>query len=805
MNAATSVKQDIFELVLDFYRKPSDFPDLLDCLKPLPEGITDLLELTAGEVEARSKILSRAAASEAPSELVDATSYFSEQVLFAPGGDHYRVLGLNHDSSIDDIREHYELLVRLFYQDKENNSIQSNETDFSRLNRAYSVLRDEKKRAKYNQSLKTQGRLQQLKKEDSNSGENIPRITTTNVQLIDTYVSTPEKADVSRPDESVFVEDSDNKPDRIEPGRAEHNATKTPYINVAGSLPKILIVDDSATVRAGLSLTLNKEFECITAKNGEKAWKKLQQMNDILLILTDLDMPELNGYDLIKRIRQSNDERIKTLPVIVVTGTENIDIKQKALNAGADDFLAKSTDFIEVLTRIRVHYHLVKTKQQLNESRMKPAPQIVLNPRFDTGPGNNYGPKKITYPRTINGATDYLEHKKGLKNIITIGAFGLVAVVLVALLYLTQIKPAGETNTAIKDEISDTDPSLPEPASKISRVDVENAISMNDVQKINKDGTSSLPDNTPVDKNIANKEVNTITKKLAIPEIKQEIKKPKPVVSQETPLKRVTQKADKEEEFKVTSATTTKIKPQINKPVSKFESPTISELILKEEKEANKRIAVTPATEKKKAVTADNRSFRNPVSENSVSKNFVSENREPNRLSTAVLPSRDSTSFDNKSPDRSATPFAPVTPATSVPKSTVAFADPAASLIARPRISQRELALLIFRFIRSYEDGNLFQFMRLFSENAKTEDNSTRLSIEADYKDLFSKSAARRFILGDLDWKYNNDVAEGNGFFEVKIWPKGGDQFKTFTGEVTITVLKTEAEGLVITGLFHNF
>ncbi len=95
--------------------------------------------------------------------------------------------------------------------------------------------------------------------------------------------------------------------------------------------------------------------------------------------------------------------------------------------------------------------------------------------------------------------------------------------------------------------------------------------------------------------------------------------------------------------------------------------------------------------------------------------------------------------------------------------------------------------------------------MRLFSENAKTEDNSTRLSIEADYKDLFSKSAARRFILGDLDWKYNNDVAEGNGFFEVKIWPKGGDQFKTFTGEVTITVLKTEAEGLVITGLFHNF
>lgn len=739
MNAATSIKQDIFELVLDFYRKPSDFPDLLDSLKPLPEGITDLLELTAGEVEARSKILSRAAASEAPSELVDATSYFTEQVLFAPGGDHYRVLGLNHHSSVDDIREHYELLVRLFYQDKENNSIQSNETDFSRLNRAYSVLRDKKKRAEYNRSLKTQGRLQQFEEEDSNSGKNISQTTATNVKLIDTYVSTPKKTGLSHSDESIFVED--NALDRIEPVRAEHSVTKTPYISVAGSsLPKILIVDDSATVQAGLSLTLNKEFECITAKNGEKAWKKLQQINDILLILTDLDMPELNGYDLIKRIRQSHDERIKTLPVIVVTGTENIEIKQKAINAGADDFLAKSTDFIEVLTRVRVHYHLVKTKQQLNESRMKPAPQRVFNPRFDTGPDNNYGPKKIAYP-PINGATNYLEHKKGLKNTITIGIFGLVALVLVSLLYFTQIKPAGETKIVNKGEIRDTDASLLEPTSKISRSDV----AMNDVQNVNKD-EASVRDNTAVDNKITKKDV-TITKKLAIPEVKQGINKPKSADLLETPLKRVTQKVDKVEKFKV--------------------APTITELILKEEREANKRVPVTPVTEKKKVVTTE----------------------------ITAEPS-----------DDSAAPFAPLTPAISVPpKSTVAFANPAESLITRPKISQRELALLIFRFIRSYEDGNLFQFMRLFSEYAKTEDNSNRLSIEADYKDLFRKSAARRFILGDLDWKYNNAVAEGNGFFEVKIWPKGGNQFKTFTGEVTITVLKTEAEGLLITGLYHSF
>ena len=300
MKAALPVKQDIFELVLDFYRSPSDYPELLDSLKPLPEGITDLLELTAGEVEARLKILSRAAASEAPSELIDAASYFSEQVLFAPGGDHYRILGLNHDVSLDDIREHYELIVRLFYQDKEDNSIQSNEADFSRLNRAYSILRDDEKRAEYDRTLEKQGRLKRSvrPKEDANEVESIQQATkpenkpekpekpdnkpekpsAAKVRSIDSYIPAPEKTNFS---ESAFVENE-------KPVKPTH--VSSTIIN--SRLPKILIVDDSATVRAGLSLTLNKGFECITAKDGEKAWKKLQQMDDILLVLTDLDMPD---------------------------------------------------------------------------------------------------------------------------------------------------------------------------------------------------------------------------------------------------------------------------------------------------------------------------------------------------------------------------------------------------------------------------------------------------------------------------------------------------------------------------------
>jgi len=708
MNSAIPVKQDIFELVLDFYRKPSNYPDLLDSLKPLPAGITDLLELTVGEVEARSKILTRAAADEAPSELVDATSYFSEQVLFAPGGDHYRVLGLNHNTNVDNIREHYDLLARLFHQDKDKEAAES---DFSRLKRAYGILRDSKKRVEYDRSLETQGRLQQpVKQEESAYVATTP--ATTNVQPIksDLAKSKPTK-------KATQTEKNDSK--RLSQRFTEkHSATNS------GSLPKILIIDDSATVRAGLSLTLNKEFDCITAKNGEKAWKKLQQMNDIVLVLTDLDMPELNGYDFISRIRSHEDEHIKTLPVIVVTGTEDIDAKQKAINTGADDFLAKSTDYIEVLTRVRVHYRLVETRQQLLASKMQVQSQSAATTNKKSGLDTGFdASERSSYSRTVDSAIEYAEEKTGLKNIITIGSFGIVAVVLISLLYFTQIQPENEND------------SLAEPKNKISQSDNlgqtaerENAFAGTFADK----KTAEI-----VAKPKALKQSSTPK-----PKQKQEIKKSKPVVTQLS-----TQKS------------------KAPAPVTAVKSPTIAELILQEEKRVQQRKAAS-------SVESKSISAQLPITKNVPS---------VNKISTAPVKS-------------------------AKPKTTIALAKPAASSFTKkPRITQRELALFIFRFIRSYEDGNLFQFMRLFSENATTEDRSDRFSIEADYRDLFRKSAARRFILGDLDWKYKNNTAKGYGFFEVKIWPKGDDQFKKFTGEVTIEVLKSEKDGLLITGLYHKF
>ena len=132
---------------------------------------------------------------------------------------------------------------------------------------------------------------------------------------------------------------------------------------------KILVVDDSVTIRAGLARSLLDNQKIVEAVNGEEAWKLLQEDSQIELVITDLDMPVLDGYELIKRIRTSNVFRIVNIPVIVVTGAEDTRAKQRAFIAGANDFISKTADRIELMARVCAHQKLAQTIRDLEESR----------------------------------------------------------------------------------------------------------------------------------------------------------------------------------------------------------------------------------------------------------------------------------------------------------------------------------------------------------------------------------------------------------------------------------------------------
>lgn len=115
--------------------------------------------------------------------------------------------------------------------------------------------------------------------------------------------------------------------------------------------PSILIIDDSLSVRKFLSglLTKNK-FNVDVAKNGYAALEKLNQ-SEFDLIITDLEMPQLTGYELIEQIR--SDSRWEDLPIIVLTGRASKHIEDHALKLGADEFIIKPFKEKDLIKKIK--------------------------------------------------------------------------------------------------------------------------------------------------------------------------------------------------------------------------------------------------------------------------------------------------------------------------------------------------------------------------------------------------------------------------------------------------------------------
>ena len=129
--------------------------------------------------------------------------------------------------------------------------------------------------------------------------------------------------------------------------------------------PKVLIIDDSLTVRTVIHTALEDQFDCVEAKDGEVGWNMLLSDAGIVLAIVDLEMPALDGYGLIRRIRAAHLRRIATVPIIVVTATTDTIAKKEAYLAGADDFMTKACDALELLVRVRTHYQLSQAKSAL--------------------------------------------------------------------------------------------------------------------------------------------------------------------------------------------------------------------------------------------------------------------------------------------------------------------------------------------------------------------------------------------------------------------------------------------------------
>ena len=125
----------------------------------------------------------------------------------------------------------------------------------------------------------------------------------------------------------------------------------------------ILVVEDDAPVRNLIGTTLKTHgYNYMTASTGESALMQASSNNPNIVLL-DLGLPDIDGVDVIKKIRTWSE-----LPIIVISARTEDKEKIEALDAGADDYLTKPFSVEELLARIRVTERRLATMQSTNKS-----------------------------------------------------------------------------------------------------------------------------------------------------------------------------------------------------------------------------------------------------------------------------------------------------------------------------------------------------------------------------------------------------------------------------------------------------
>lgn len=153
----------------------------------------------------------------------------------------------------------------------------------------------------------------------------------------------------------------------------------------AGIKSKVLVCDDSKLVRLAAKKILSARFELVLAEDGEEGWDKITTDDAIQVVFTDLGMPKLDGSGLIQRVRKSEDERIRNLPMIVITGaTDDEDLKQQVYEIGATDFVTKPFKATAIIARADAHTNYRLLSNTLKKSvNIDPLTGVLNRKGFD--------------------------------------------------------------------------------------------------------------------------------------------------------------------------------------------------------------------------------------------------------------------------------------------------------------------------------------------------------------------------------------------------------------------------------------
>ena len=141
-------------------------------------------------------------------------------------------------------------------------------------------------------------------------------------------------------------------------------SVEEPPISNVAETGCVLLVDDNRDMREYVSRLLETQFDVICAGDGVEA---LQLMQSTLpdLVLTDVMMPRMDGFELLKNLR--SDSRTATLPVIMLSARAGEESRVEGVEAGADDYLVKPFTARELIARVSAHLSMKRLREELSQ------------------------------------------------------------------------------------------------------------------------------------------------------------------------------------------------------------------------------------------------------------------------------------------------------------------------------------------------------------------------------------------------------------------------------------------------------
>ena len=141
------------------------------------------------------------------------------------------------------------------------------------------------------------------------------------------------------------------------------------YAHICSSVSaRILLVDDNADMRDYLKRLLTQRWQVETAANGAIALNRIQQQLPDL-VLTDVMMPEIDGFQLLKTLRA--DPITQSIPIILLSARAGEESTVEGLEAGADDYLIKPFSARELIARVETQLQMARLRQELSANRFK--------------------------------------------------------------------------------------------------------------------------------------------------------------------------------------------------------------------------------------------------------------------------------------------------------------------------------------------------------------------------------------------------------------------------------------------------